>query len=607
MVKEQHIPPTSIAALTFTRAAAFELRRRTAVGLPGPGGHARVSTIHSFALRQLLRNWDKVRTLPEPLRIEDDWELRWLILEDLKDLLDRKVKDVRKALNLLAADWHRLKPDEEGWEKQYPDPAFLGAWREHRAVFGYVLRSELVYLLNQALRTFGEKIDLEGPPRHVLVDEFQDLNPCELAVIRNLANRGSVVYVAGDDDQSIYGFRQGYPQGIRQFTADYPHAQELELTVCQRCDKAILELGLFVAAQDYRRLPKTLEPKADAAGGDVHILYFDDQYQEAAGVAAVLLRLLATTGYQPHDVLLLLRSDAKRVFSRPLVEALGEAGLEAAVRTGGTPFDEPDGRVLLSFLRLTQNERDHLAWRTLLAFRHNSVGEKTLGGLYELCRQRRITFCDSLDLVHGEPSLVDRGPRVTRDISAVRALLAEMGGTVAGLREEPSVDELLRLVSECATRFVSDDELRGELLVHATGAAEGAGAGDVATFLRALESASDDIEQEIKPGKVNILTMHKAKGLTARAVVIVGADDELIPGRVESEQELGDERRLLYVSLTRARHHLFATYALTRRDQQAYYGRSVTGYRQLTELLRDGPVQPEDGMAFVRAASVPPS
>jgi DNA helicase-2/ATP-dependent DNA helicase PcrA len=100
---------------------------------------------------------------------------------------------------------------------------------------------------------------------------------------------------------------------------------------------------------------------------------------------------------------------------------------------------------------------------------------------------------------------------------------------------------------------------------------------------------------------VNILTMHKAKGLTAQAVVIVGADDELIPGKVDSEQELGDERRLLYVSLTRARHQLFVTYARTRRDQQAYYGRSSQGYRQLTEFLRDGPIQPEDGIAFVRA------
>ena len=152
MVQEHHVPPAGIAALTFTRAAAFELRRRTGAGLPG--GHVRVSTIHSFALRQLLRNWDKVRTLPEPLRIEDDWELRWVILEDLKDLLNRTVRDVRKALHSLAADWHRLKPDQEGWDKEYPDPAFLGAWREHRAVFGYVLRSELVYLLNQALRAF---------------------------------------------------------------------------------------------------------------------------------------------------------------------------------------------------------------------------------------------------------------------------------------------------------------------------------------------------------------------------------------------------------------------------------------------------------------------
>src|SRR5262249_20654269 len=159
-----------IVALTFTRAAAHELRKRIEQHL-GKGCKLRISTLHSFALRQLLRNSSKITSLKQPLRIADDWEERRIILEDLKALLElKRVDEASKLFNRLSADWQSLTADEAGWDERFPDPKFLGAWQQHRGIYGYTLRAELVYQLKRALEQHGN-FDLGHQPTHLIVDE----------------------------------------------------------------------------------------------------------------------------------------------------------------------------------------------------------------------------------------------------------------------------------------------------------------------------------------------------------------------------------------------------------------------------------------------------
>jgi superfamily I DNA/RNA helicase len=118
-------------------------------------------------------------------------------------------------------------------------------------------------------------------------------------------------------------------------------------------------------------------------------------------------------------------------------------------------------------------------------------------------------------------------------------------------------------------------------------------------LLRAIESSAENIEQELDPGRVNILTMHKAKGLTAEAVIIVAAEDEYLPGRAAGD-DMDDERRLLYVSLTRAKHHLYLTYCNERTGRQQHTGRTVGNTRRhLTRFLQDAPLRPQRGVDYV--------
>ena len=151
------IHPQSILALTFTRAAAQELRRRVGEAT-GTGIPPRVTTLHSFALRQLLRNAERYHNIPQPLRIVDDWEERLLVQEDIKNALKSKpgyenirIEGVQHLLKQLASDWETLAADENDWVKHFPNPDFIGIWQRHRDMYGYTLRSQLVYQLKTAL------------------------------------------------------------------------------------------------------------------------------------------------------------------------------------------------------------------------------------------------------------------------------------------------------------------------------------------------------------------------------------------------------------------------------------------------------------------------
>jgi hypothetical protein len=269
LIQEKGISPKEILALTFTRAAASELKQRVAREL-GEANVPKISTLHAFALRQLIRNSPKIFALPQPLRIADDWEEKNVIFRDIKRIINKEtIKQIQELFNELSADWETLTADE----RYTPDPRFIGAWQEHRTIFGYTLRSELVYQLKRSLELV-EDFTLEHPILHLLVDEYQDLNKCDLAVVKAITNNNIELFAAGDDDQSIYLFRKAHPDGIRNFQIEYEDAKDLKLSICKRCDSEILNIAEFVANLDTKRIPKQTTPETGKPNGDVRLLRF---------------------------------------------------------------------------------------------------------------------------------------------------------------------------------------------------------------------------------------------------------------------------------------------------------------------------------------------
>jgi len=591
LIEEKGVPPADILLVTFTRAATAYMRTEVERMLGPDADLPDVATLHSFALRTILRHAARTR-LPQPVRIADDYEERRIIQEDLKQILGlQRVKKAAELLRQLSADWERLTADRDNWESRFPDARFLGAWREHREVYGYTLRAELVYQLKLAL-TSGD-LQLEPAPRYLLVDEYQDLNACDLAVVGELVGCGAELYCAGDDDQSIYGFRYADPEGIRRFPDDYRPHELADLEECWRCGPSILRYALYVAEQDPRRLPKAIKSMREPGPGVVKLLHFGNQAEEAWAVARLCTWLIGKHRITPQEILILLRSDHNNRFSGPLEEQIAALGVPiATVVDPMAPLDEPEARHFLALLRLTVDQDDHLAWRTALGLTPG-IGAATLAEIYDLARGDGVRFAEALGRVRDNPAIIARGTLVEDACNAIQ--------TVLNSRPSEAADDPSAFIAGLAQQQLTDPLLRDAVLRLFGSIIEETRARTLGGVLQGLTAALGTAEQERPPGSVAVMTMHQAKGLSADAVIIVGAEDEYVPGRAQGSQ-VDDERRLLYVSMTRARDHLYITHCSKRLGRQAHSGR-VRGFpdRTLSRFLDGGPVRSEHGMQFARS------
>jgi DNA helicase-2/ATP-dependent DNA helicase PcrA len=346
-------------------------------------------------------------------------------------------------------------------------------------------------------------------------------------------------------------------------------------------------------------------------GGEVAVLRFANQDEEATSVAKLCKCLVQQEGLNPDDILILLRSDGKGAFSSVLNDALAREDLATSVETSESdPFDEAPGRQVLALLRLVVNVDDHLAWRTLLKLRENLLGEQAISALYQLGISRGMSFAHAVQAVAADPSLIQRhGARLKAEHESIRQFVdalraAEPNG---GAQRDPK--NLLGVVDHVVHSVITVAGEANTITARFATIVETIQPHSLEELLRALEISNESLEQEITKGKINVLTMHRAKGLTAKAVVVLAVEDEYVPGRSQGDQ-LGDERRLLYVSLTRAKHRLFMTFCQERTGKQMRTGRPVgqnpdTGKpfwskrRTLTQFLQGGPVAPVSGVEYL--------
>ena len=586
LIESGEAEPSAILALTFTRAAARELRERLEelLGVE-TGDRPSVSTLHAFALRQLVRHGG-APNLPAPIRIVDDYEERWVVEAELSRISGlNDVRGVRKELSNLASDWEALNADGDEWERLHPSPAFLGAWRQHRQVYGYTLRSELVYAVKKALEQ-NPGFELERDFTHVLVDEYQDLNKCEIDVVRRIVGERRSLLVAGDDDQSIYAFRNAFPQGLREFPQTYPDADTGELAECHRCDRRILRLALNVAAQDPARIPKALHAMPTAGEGHVAAYGFANTQHEAAGVANAA-RQLVDQGIAAREILVLLRNDPGGVYSQPLAEALASEGLAVDIRTDPFAILSADGpRLAVCLLRLARDRDDSLAWRQVIKLRDNGIGDSTLRAVYDLAAERGTPYSVALAAVEADPAILASPRRATvqDEYRDVLRILDELGPLLESAADE-GLDRTLQLAGVMGE---SRSRVR-DLLLRLVEEHDEPTLGDVVLALQRVGSYKSDREEPPEEGvdAVRIMSMHAAKGLTADAVIVAACEDELVPGLDPARQVVDDERRLLYVSLTRARHVLLVTYAAARPGEQTFRITGIPVDRTYTQFLRD--------------------
>jgi len=591
LVLEHNVNPEEILVLTFTRVAAYQLREEIYKVIEPLGkGIPRISTLHAFALRQLLLNSARITSLPKPLRVADDWEERYIIMEnirtDIGDHLGEILKEIhspinkiRKLFNQMSSDWETLNIEADESERLCRDAKFIGAWVDHREMFGYIMRSELVYQLKNSIQIVPE-FRLESQFSHVLIDEYQDLNSCDLSVIGQLAGFGAELYVAGDDDQSIYGFRFANPEGIREFPRLYS-SKELNLEICYRCSKEVLNLANFIADLDTDREPKKTRPKDNAVNGEVRLLRFDDQYKEAKWIAQWCKEYLKEN--KDATILALMRQDPKNSISDPIFTALEMNDVETTSNVNYSPLDDNDGRQVLSLLRLLVNTDDDLAWYTILLLEYG-IGNTTLQKIRNLSKAKSIRFFKAVEQIKSDTKL--------KISSVLRIKIEEIYKYI----EEHTSDErpIATIIDDVINRYCRDQDRKIIIANYFNQIIKESNSETISDLFTAISASIENAEQHLVKGKVNIMTMHRAKGLSSDIVFIVGAEDEFIPGK-NADKNVGDERRLFYVSLTRARNFLYISVCKHRRGFQRHFGsRSGKVFRHITRFLEHSPLKIED-------------
>ena len=555
-------PDSAPGLLTFTRAATNELVRKVETA-----GHDWLApgTIHSFALALLVGHPGQVQ-IPYPVRIPDSWELANLIRPGIASGLRAMgfegvtATQVKKLENEMAARWESLDPDLVVLADIDPElrNAYVGLWGLHRSRFGYLLLAELPSRAGDLIEDFGIRPEnLE----FLVVDEYQDLNKADIRLVSLLAVGGVHILAIGDDDQSIYGFRGAAPQGLRQFHDDFPNASDYSLSVSMRCGQRIIDaaMSLIETAPDRPRRPR-LTGVDDAPEGEFVYLRFGGHVAEARGVADIIAARIAG-GVDAGEIAVLVRSRVS-TWADLLTPHLEERGITAVnVDWVERALAEPGLRRALAVARLVQDRHDSLSWWTLLKLTPG-ISDAFIRYVANTAAEGE-NFGETLLRLHpgyaGAPTRQSstRAQRlVMEQLAAVehvdldRVALGNYGwGGWLRLRVEAGA------LSEDARKLLQD-------VGQHVPASEGLG-----FFLGQLEPIGKDLATHA--ADVRILSISASKGITVNTVLVMGVEAGIIP---HPRGRLDEERRLLYVGMTRATRMTVLTAAARRTGPTARHG-----------------------------------
>jgi DNA helicase II / ATP-dependent DNA helicase PcrA len=581
--------PSQILSITFTNKAAAEMRERVKDLLGEAADGMWLKTFHSACVLILRR---------ESARLGHDSNFTIYDSGDSRAILKRLIKD-------LGADIHKLTPagvgaaisnaknelaDAESFARNVDqsDPVarmiaeifsrYQGELRRNNAFDFDDLISETVHLF----RAFPDVLaQYQDKFKHILVDEYQDTNHAQYALIRELAAKSSLT-VVGDSDQSIYAFRGADIRNITDFEKDFPGAKTILLEQNYRSTQNILSAANAVIQNNFDRPAKNLWT---ASGDGEKIVGFTgySAHDEAQFIADEIHKL-HSEGTNYRDIAVFYRTNAQ---TRALEDIFIRSALPYRV-VGGTKFYERlEIKDAMAYLVAISNTRDDLATRRILNVPKRGIGDASETQIASYAERNKISVREVLAHVAD----LGFGPKITGSIIQLSDLLNELEAMIP---DQP-VDFILRAVLERTGYLESlkssrdpQDEARVENLEELVSVARefqrNNPDGRLPDFLNevALVAAADDIDDE--SGTVSLMTLHTAKGLEYEAVFLTGIEEGLLPHRMSfiTPGGMAEERRLFYVGITRARQKLHISLAMTR----SIYGESdaSTPSRYLQEI-----------------------
>ena len=572
-----------VLAITFTNKAAGEMKERVAA-LVGPRARSMwVSTFHSACVR-ILRADGKRFGFTSGFTIYDQGDAQRLMTLVARSLnLDPK----RYPTRSLSAQVSTLKNDlvdsdtaasraSSHLERTVAEVYSLYQQRLHEA--NALDFDDLIMTTVHLLQAFPEVAEhYRRRFRHVLVDEYQDTNHAQYALVRELVGTGaerSALCVVGDADQSIYAFRGATIRNILQFEQDYPDATVVLLEQNYRSTQTILSAANAVIARNPGRKPKRLW--TDAGNGTPIVAYVaDDEHDEAAFVAEEIDALADDAGVRAADVAVFYRTNAQ---SRVFEEVFIRVGLPYKVVGGVRFYERREVRDALAYLRVLANPADTVSLRRILNVPKRGIGDRAAACIDALAARERIPFAAALRRCEEAPGIAARSAKAVQDFAGLLDTLGALidgGAGPAGMLEEilAKTGYLAELSGSTDPQDEGRVENLHELIAVARefeeSAAEVDQPGTVGDFLErvSLIADADSIpDDEGGGGVVTLMTLHTAKGLEFPVVFLTGLEDGVFPHvrSLGDPTELEEERRLAYVGITRARQRLYLTRAQIR-------------------------------------------
>jgi DNA helicase-2/ATP-dependent DNA helicase PcrA len=602
MVDEMGVDPASILSLTFTNKAAGEMRERVRRALDREPSGMWIGTFHSVGIRILRRDAQRLGYSPgfTVYDAEDADALTKRIIRDQLNL-DPKKWTPRAVHGAISAAKNELTgPDAyaaqvlDPFQRVVADvyPRYQKALRDANAFDFDDLLVKPVQLFREhphVLRRYAERF------RFLLVDEYQDTNRAQYVFLRLLAEEHRNLFVVGDDDQSIYGWRGADIRNILDFEKDFPDTRIVRLEQNYRSTRTILDAANHVISQNVHRKGKTLRTD-NAEGERVTMVEASDEQDEAQWVAEEIRARMADNPDLPlRSFVVLYRTNSQ---SRAMEEALRREGMPYRVIGGTRFYERREVKDALAYLRLVANPAADEAFLRIVNVPRRGIGDTTVARLAEHAARRGIPLlaaaaeAGSVDGVRGAagktlPELAG----LIRKFAALAStggisldtLLRELvmeTGLVEALKAEgvegkdriENLDELLAGAAEMQRRLDEDDpELTFEMLL--------AGEGEVVeqprpldVFLAHVSLVADVDQHDPLADAVALMTLHNAKGLEFPIVFITGLEDGLFPmmRAYDAPADLEEERRLFYVGVTRAERKLYLAHARRRRRGGQY-------------------------------------
>ena len=566
LIQTGQVSPAGLLAVTFTNKAAKEMLTRLSAMMPINTRGMWIGTFHGLCNR-LLRAHYRDANLPQTFQILDSADQQ---------------SAIKRLLKVLNVDDEKFKPRELGWfingaKDQGLRPNAVEATDEftrrqvefYQAYEAQCQREGVVDFAELLLRCYELLAKNTALQEHyrdrfkfILVDEFQDTNRLQYQWIKLLAGRENAVFAVGDDDQSIYGFRGAEAANMREFQRDFADGNVIKLEQNYRSQGNILDAANAVIQHNKDRLGKNLW--TDAGKGEPIRIYAAASDNDEAQFIVDEIKALERTGMSLIDMALLYRSNAQ---SRVLEHALFRAGLAYRVYGGLRFFERQEIKHALAYLRLAGNPDDDGAFSRVVNFPPRGIGARSVEQVQDLAQRYNISFHAAA--VSGIANAEIAG----RAATMIGAFLK----VIDGLKVSVGVIALQELTEECVEKsglrahYLNEREGADRLenlaeLVNATAQFQEEYEGEDTSLIGFLTHASleaGEHEAGVNDDALQLMTVHAAKGLEFKAVFLSGLEEGLFPhdNSVNDLDGVEEERRLMYVAVTRARERLYLSYA----------------------------------------------